>query len=127
MKVMCINNVDLADRLKLGKEYEVLEESMNCFRMLDEKGIFYWYDKKMFVVKKQEEEVDELDLKQDMIDFLIKENKNLKNKIDLAIKSSDLVILCITKILERVPKPIRYIVGVGELTKNLSEYIKKQD
>ena len=127
MKVMCINNVDLADRLKLGREYEVLEESMDCFRILDERSIFDGYDKKSFVVKKQEEEVDELDLKQDMIDFLIKENKNLKNKIDLAIKSSDLVILCITKILERVPKPIRYIVGVGELTKNLSEYIKKQD
>ena len=127
MKVMCINNVGLADRLKLGREYEVLEESMDCFRILDERSIFYWYDKKSFVVKKQEEEVDELELKQDMIEFLIKENENLKNKIDLAIKSSDLVILCITKILERVPKPIRYIVGVGELTKNLSEYIKKQD
>lgn len=126
MKVMCINNVDLADRLKLGKEYEVLEESMNCFRMLDEKGIFYWYDKKMFVVKKQEEEVDELDLKQDMIDFLIKENKNLKNKIDLAIKSSDLVILCITKILERVPKPIRYIVGIGMLTRELKDFTEKK-
>lgn len=126
MKVMCINNVDLADRLKLGREYEVLEESVYCFRILDERSIFYWYDKKSFVVIKQEEEVDELELKQDMIDFLIKENKNLKNNIDLIIKSSDLVILCITKILERVPKPIRYIVGIGMLTRELKDFTEKK-
>lgn len=53
MKLKCIDNDGVASCLTVGKEYEVIEESLDCYKVADDQGYKRTYFKRRFEVVKE--------------------------------------------------------------------------
>ena len=86
MKVRCINE-GLYDKITKNKIYSVIESNDESYLIVNENGIFYWYEKLCFEVVEDDIKISNT-IKMSDLDSKIKE---LKEQLEVLIKAKEIL------------------------------------